>query len=91
MPPSPDMDSPCPECHAALVLAPDLIECECCGFSLPREVCGVHLCDEDVQSLIEGRAIGPVRDLKSATGRTFSARIRLGPGGRIDLIFGAIH
>lgn len=81
----------CPDCGGALTESAETIDCERCEFILRRETCGVPLSDADLQALLQGNAVGPVRGLKSGTGRIFSARLRLGVGGRIELHFETVR
>lgn len=60
---------------------------EGCGFTVWKTVAGVRLTKAQVRELLEQRRTGPIEGFKSKSGRAFSAYLRLGAEGRVEMDF----
>jgi DNA topoisomerase-3 len=59
-----------------------------CGFAVWKTVAGVRLTKAQVRALLEQGGTGPIEGFKSKSGRVFSAALRLGTDGRVEMDFG---
>lgn len=58
-----------------------------CAFTVWKTVAGVKLTKAQVRQLLEQGRIGPIQGFKSKSGRAFSASLRLGAEGRVEMDF----
>jgi DNA topoisomerase-3 len=58
-----------------------------CGFTVWKTVAGVGLTKAQVRELLEQGRTGPIEGFKSKSGRVFSASLRLGTEGRVEMDF----
>ena len=80
----------CPKCrNASLLLFEKVAKCpdEDCGYVLFRNVCGKPLTDELLKTLFEKRKTPLIKGMKSKSGSTFDAYIRLKENGETAFEF----
>jgi len=71
----------CPECGQQSVgIYAKVAKCrhETCGFYVFREVCGIHLSEDNIRELISSRRTPILKGLTSKAGKKFNARLVLG-------------
>ncbi|WP_202213659.1 DNA topoisomerase III [Methylacidimicrobium sp. AP8] len=57
------------------------------GFRIPKFLAGRPLSREEVAVLLREGEIGPLSGFRSRSGRPFSARLKLGPDGKVAFVF----
>ena len=70
----------CPKCGQQSVgIYAKVAKCkhETCGFHVFREVCGIHLSEDNIRDLISSRRTSILKGLTSKTGKKFNARLVL--------------
>ena len=71
----------CPKCGQQSVgIYAKVAKCrhETCGFHVFREVCGIHLSEDNIRDLISSRRTPILKGLTSKAGKKFNARLVLG-------------
>ena len=71
----------CPKCGQQSVgIYAKVAKCrhETCGFYVFREVCGIHLSEDNIRELISSRRTPILKGLTSKAGKKFNARLVLG-------------
>ena len=71
----------CPKCGQQSVgIYAKVAKCrhETCGFHVFREVCGIHLSEDNIRELISSRRTPILKGLTSKAGKKFNARLVLG-------------
>ena len=71
----------CPKCRQQSVgIYAKVAKCrhETCGFYVFREVCGIHLSEDNIRELISSRRTPILKGLTSKAGKKFNARLVLG-------------
>lgn len=71
----------CPKCGQQSVgIYAKVAKCrhETCGFYVFREVCGIHLSEDNIRELINSRRTPILKGLTSKAGKKFNARLVLG-------------
>ena len=71
----------CPKCGQQSVgIYAKVAKCrhETCGFYVFREVCGIHLSEDNIRDLISSRRTPILKGLTSKAGKKFNARLVLG-------------
>ena len=71
----------CPKCGQQSVgIYAKVAKCrhETCGFYVFREVCGIHLSEDNIRELISARRTPILKGLTSKAGKKFNARLVLG-------------
>ena len=71
----------CPKCGQQSVgIYTKVAKCrhETCGFHVFREVCGIHLSEDNIRELISSRRTPILKGLTSKAGKKFNARLVLG-------------
>lgn len=71
----------CPKCGQQSVgIYAKVAKCrhETCGFYVFREVCGIHLSEDNIRELISSRRTPILKGLTSKSGKKFNARLVLG-------------
>ena len=71
----------CPKCGQQSVgIYAKVAKCrhETCGFYVFREVCGIHLSEDNIRELISSRRTPILKGLTSKAGKKFNARLILG-------------
>jgi DNA topoisomerase-3 len=82
----------CPQCRqGAVVESPKAFGCsryrDGCGFTIWKTVAGHVLGLEEVKALIAHGRTGPIAGFRSKAGRPFSAALRIGEEGKVQLDF----
>ena len=71
----------CPKCGQQSVgIYAKVVKCrhETCGFHVFREVCGIHLSEDNIRDLISSGRTSTLKGLTSKAGKKFNARLVLG-------------
>ena len=71
----------CPKCGQQSVgIYAKVAKCrhETCGFHVFRDVCGIHLSEDNIRNLISSGRTPTLKGLTSKAGKTFNARLVLG-------------
>ena len=71
----------CPKCgQQSVSIYAKVVKCrhETCGFHVFREVCGIHLSEDNIRDLISSGRTPILKGLTSKAGKTFNARLVLG-------------
>jgi DNA topoisomerase-3 len=85
-----ELSVPCPKCGGVIKENYRKFQCQnnACDFALWKSMAGRLLEAAEVEQLISQKAIGPLQDFRSRTGRTFAAMLKLNPDGKIEFDFG---
>ena len=71
----------CPKCgQQSVSIYAKVVKCrhETCGFHVFREVCGIHLSEDNIRDLISSGRTSTLKGLTSKAGKKFNARLVLG-------------
>ncbi len=75
-----DLDTACPKCRSAAGFKESFKAYDCkggCGLVIWKTISGRELEPEEVRSLLETGAVGPIKGFKSKMGRPFEAKLVL--------------
>jgi DNA topoisomerase-3 len=76
----PDLDAPCPECHAKTLKQTDgTFECKDpeCSFRLKKHIASHELTEAEAKSLVTDLKVGPIDSFKNRFGSEFTAELIL--------------
>ena len=84
-----DLEATCPKCgNAGFKESYKAYECKSCALLVWKNMAGRELEREEVQTLLEKGAVGPLEGFRSKLGRPFSAVIKLDPEFKQSFDFG---
>lgn len=83
-----DLDVRCPKCGARpLKEEYRVFRCSSCDYVFWKTLAGRQFDPEEVKTLLAQGEVGPLEGFRSKVGRTFSAKLRLGPEGKAEFKF----
>lgn len=88
--PFPDIDAPCPACHAPTLRQTDATyECRQpgCPFRTNKHIAGRILAPDEARQLFATGQLGPLDGFRSKFNKPFSASLRLDPKFKVQFVF----
>ncbi len=83
-----ELDVQCPKCGARPLKGEYRgYRCSSCDYFFWKTMAGRGFAPAEVEALLKEKEIGPLDGFRSKTGRTFSAKIKLGPEGKAEFNF----
>ena len=82
------LKTPCPKCGATVQENYRKFQCQSCDFAIWRVMSGRELAPEEVEELIEKRAVGPLTGFRSRMGRPFAGALKLSAEMKAEFDFG---
>ena len=82
------LSTPCPKCGATVQENYRKFQCQSCDFAIWRVMSGRELAPEEVEELIEKRAVGPLTGFRSRMGRSFAGALKLTAEMKAEFDFG---
>jgi len=82
------LTTPCPKCGGTVQENYRKYQCQTCDFAIWRVMSSRELAPEEVEELLENRAVGPLTGFRSRLGRPFAAALKLSPEMKAEFDFG---
>lgn len=82
------LKTPCPKCGGTVQENYRKFQCQACDFAIWRVMSARELAPEEIEELIEKRAVGPLTGFRSRLGRPFAGALRLSPDLKPEFDFG---
>ena len=82
------LKAPCPKCGRTVQENYRKFQCQACDFAIWKVISSREFAPEEIEELIEKRAIGPLQGFRSRMGKPFAAVVRLSPEFKAEFDFG---
>ena len=79
---------PCPKCGGVVKENYKKFQCQSCDFALWKSLAGRQFETEEMEELIQKRAVGPLQGFRSKMGVPFAAVLKLTPDFKMEFDFG---
>jgi DNA topoisomerase-3 len=80
--------APCPKCGAQVNENYKKFQCSSCDFSMWKVIASRRIENEEAETLLRTRSIGPLQGFRSRIGRPFAAMVKLRDDFTVELDFG---